>query len=111
MPTAIERAQARRAPSTTEYPHDRTTTVRDGTDTSTRRTRLIGLYLIACFGAQIWPIASFANRVEPRILGLPFIFAWYVGGVFAVFIGLLALYHTEQRRARRPARAPSEGGT
>jgi len=67
--------------------------------TGTRRKRLIGLYLVACFLAQIWPIATLANRVGPRILGLPFFFFLYVGGVFAVFVGLLALYIIEERGA------------
>ncbi len=64
-----------------------------------RRLRAaIGVYLALCFVAQIWPVARFANRITPRILGLPFLMAWYVGGVFAVFLGLCALYATEDRR-------------
>jgi crotonobetainyl-CoA:carnitine CoA-transferase CaiB-like acyl-CoA transferase len=30
------------------------------------------------------------------VLGLPFLFVWYVGGVFAVFAGLVALYLIEE---------------
>ncbi len=52
----------------------------------------IGAYLLACFLAQLWPLAAVANRIEPRIVGLPFLMFWYVAGVFAVFLGLLALY-------------------
>lgn len=59
-----------------------------------RRTRLVGAYLLLCFAAQVWPVATLANRVEPRVLGMPFLMAWYVGGVFAVFLGLLALYRS-----------------
>ncbi len=59
-------------------------------------TVAVGLYLLLCFLAQIWPIATLANRIEPRVMGLPFLFAWYVGGVFAVFAGLLLLYIIEK---------------
>jgi hypothetical protein len=37
-------------------------------------------------------VAAFANRIEPRVLGLPFLMFWYVAGVFAVFGGLLVMY-------------------
>ncbi len=66
-----------------------------GRSTRRRRRRLIGAYLVLCFFAQVWPLAGLANHVTPRIAGLPFLFVWYVGGVFAVFVGLAALYATE----------------
>lgn len=62
----------------------------------TRRARrggiTIGIYLLVCFLAQLWPTAALANRIEPRVLGLPFLLFWYVAGVFAVFLGLVAMY-------------------
>lgn len=47
---------------------------------------------MVCFFAQLWPLAAWANRIEPRVFGLPFLMFWYVAGVFAVFLGLLAMH-------------------
>lgn len=55
----------------------------------------IGLYFLVCTLAMIWPGAVIANRIEPMILGLPFLFFWYVFWVFAVFVGTLILYRLE----------------
>jgi len=49
-------------------------------------------YFALCFLAQIWPLASAANRIEPRILGLPFFLFWYVLWVLLIFVGVLLLY-------------------
>ena len=50
--------------------------------------------LIALLGAPF-----FANRVEPRIFGLPFLLAWCVGAVLLAS-GTMALVHWLDRRAR-----------
>lgn len=50
---------------------------------------LVAVPMLAILGAP-W----MANRVEPRILGLPFLLAWIVGGVLLtslVMWGILAL--------------------
>ena len=40
----------------------------------------------------------FANRLEPRILGLPFLLAWIVGWVLLTPLFLFAVYRLEGRR-------------
>lgn len=52
-------------------------------------------YFLVCTLAMIWPGALVANRIDPIILGLPFLFFWYVAWVFMVFIGTVILYRLE----------------
>ncbi|MFA7437331.1 hypothetical protein [Castellaniella sp.] len=60
-----------------------------------------GFYLVStilqliCWVAMIWPGALLANRVEPLIWGLPFIFFWYIAWIFIMFLGLVVLYFVE----------------
>lgn len=56
---------------------------------------IMGIYFLVCTLAMIWPGAVVANRVEPIILGLPFLFFWYVAWVFMVFVGCVILYRLE----------------
>lgn len=63
-----------------------------------RRKKVIvgmSIYFLVCTLAMIWPGAVVANRIEPIILGLPFLFFWYVAWVFLVFVGTLILYRLE----------------
>ena len=63
-----------------------------------RRKKIIigmSIYFLVCTLAMIWPGAVVANRIEPMILGLPFLFFWYVAWVFMVFVGTLILYRLE----------------
>lgn len=62
-----------------------------------RRKIIIGMsiYFLVCTLAMIWPGAVVANRIEPMILGLPFMFFWYVAWVFMVFVGTVILYRLE----------------
>ncbi len=62
-----------------------------------RRKIIIGMsiYFLVCTLAMIWPGAVVANRIEPMILGLPFLFFWYVAWAFMVFLGTLILYCLE----------------
>ncbi len=39
--------------------------------------------------------ASFANRVEPRILGMPFLLAWVVGWVFITVAIMAVVYRLD----------------
>ncbi|MGZ3496782.1 MAG: DUF3311 domain-containing protein [Vulcanimicrobiaceae bacterium] len=40
----------------------------------------------------------FVNRIEPRILGLPFLLAWITGWVMLTPLFLFAVYRLEGRR-------------
>lgn len=50
---------------------------------------------LICWAAMIWPGALLANRIEPFVLGLPFMFFWYVFWVAVMLIGLVVLYLVE----------------
>lgn len=51
-------------------------------------------YLI-CVLAMIWPGALIGNRIEPFVLGLPFMFFWYVLWIFLLFVGLVVVYQLD----------------
>lgn len=59
---------------------------------SLRTARLLAVaYFLVMLAAVVWPGAMAASRVEPRILGLPFSFAWpalWVAGSVAVLAWL-----------------------
>lgn len=56
------------------------------------------IYFLVCFVANVWPVASIANRIEPFILGLPFFIFWTVLWSLLIFAGIVALYVSEQTR-------------
>ncbi|MBB3139659.1 DUF3311 domain-containing protein [Halomonas organivorans] len=49
---------------------------------------LVGLHFALCTLAMIWPGALIANRIEPTLFGLPFLFAWYILWMLVLFIGM-----------------------
>ena len=50
--------------------------------------------------ALTWPgYALLGNRIEPRILGLPFSLAWIIGWIVASFVALVAYECAGQRGA------------
>ena len=60
---------------------------------------LLGAYLLACLLALVWPVADWTARVEPRVLGLPFAFAWQILWILATCLAM-ALYHRAVNRKR-----------
>ncbi len=42
----------------------------------------------------------FANRLEPRIFGLPFLLAWIVGWIILTPAIMAVIYRRDRRRAR-----------
>ena len=54
-----------------------------------------GLFFAICFVAELFPIYSIANKVEPCVLGMPFGMFWLVFLTVLQFIGLAALYRWE----------------
>ncbi|SHL20608.1 hypothetical protein SAMN05192556_10969 [Halomonas caseinilytica] len=53
---------------------------------------LVGGHFTLCTLAMIWPGALIANRVEPTMLGLPFLFAWYILWMLVLFLGMWAAF-------------------
>jgi hypothetical protein len=59
---------------------------------------LFAAYTVVCAAALTQPgYALFGNRVEPFVLGLPFVLFWSVGWIALTFV-VLALYHVTGRR-------------
>ena len=58
---------------------------------------VFGLFFFVCFLAEILPMFSFANKVEPITLGMPFGMFWLTLLVAIQFLGLVALYCWEYR--------------
>jgi hypothetical protein len=60
---------------------------------------LYGVYVAVCLACLVWPVYAWAGaRIEPRVLGLPFAFAWNVGWVLASFAALFLYDRATQRR-------------
>lgn len=51
---------------------------------------VFGIYVAACLAAMVWPVYAWVgDRIEPRVLGLPFAFAWNIIWVLASFVALV----------------------
>lgn len=59
--------------------------------------RLFGAFLLLTFAGFLWPLNLIGNRVEPIVLGLPFLLFWFVALILAQFFALVALYLLEGR--------------
>ena len=60
---------------------------------STRATRLSLLYFALATATLVWPIYPwFGNRIEPRVLGLPWSLAWVLIVIVCNFAVLLVLF-------------------
>lgn len=56
-------------------------------------TRLALLYFVLATAALVWPIyPAVANRIEPRVLGLPFSLVWVLAVIASNFLVLVVLY-------------------
>ena len=56
------------------------------------------LFFVLLLLAMLWPVVTIANRIEPYVLGLPFILFWFVLVLTLEFLGLVILYWLERRR-------------
>jgi len=55
--------------------------------------------LLACVSPALLVLGvPFANRIEPRVFGLPFLLAWILFGVLMAPVTLLAIYRLEGRQ-------------
>lgn len=62
---------------------------------------LFALFVATALSALVWPVYAWAgDRIEPRVLGLPFAFAWHVLWVVASFFALLLYDRAVQREER-----------
>lgn len=51
-------------------------------------------YFLTMAVVLTFPGLSVANRVEPYVLGLPFVLAWYMAWMLGALIVFYFLYHT-----------------
>ena len=58
-----------------------------------------GVFVLA-FAAMTWPGLLLVNRVDPRVLGLPFHMAWFAFWILAVFVVLWIVDRVETRLER-----------
>jgi hypothetical protein len=49
-----------------------------------------------------------ANRVEPRVFGLPFLLAWVSGAVLATTLVMWLIHRLDQRQETRESRSSHE---
>ena len=56
----------------------------------------LAAYALVCLGAVSWPGATWLDRAEPFVLGLPRAFAWNIGWVALTFVVLVG-YHALRR--------------
>ncbi|MDE0755824.1 MAG: hypothetical protein OSB26_14355 [Woeseiaceae bacterium] len=54
-------------------------------------------YFLVCLLANIWPVAQFANKIQPMIFGLPFFLFWVVLWSCLAFVGIVALYISDAK--------------
>lgn len=60
---------------------------------SKRAVRLALLYFALATAALVWPIYPWlGNRIEPRLLGLPFSLVWVLAVISSNFAVLVVLY-------------------
>jgi len=60
-------------------------------------TALAILFLLAQAAAVTWPVATWINRPDVRVLGLPLAFAWGAGWVAATFFVMGAVWWVDRR--------------
>jgi predicted PurR-regulated permease PerM len=66
------------------------------------------VFCACALSALIWPIyPALGNKIEPRVLGLPFSLAWIVAWIVASFLALVAY----EWGVRRPAERDSASST
>ena len=66
----------------------------------TLRVVLYLCFVFCCAAALVWPgYAVLGNRIDPRVLGLPFSFAWNIIWVLASFVALVAFHFTRPKAA------------
>ena len=60
---------------------------------------LLALYLAAAYLGLVWPgYPALANRFEPQVLGLPFVFAYVVAWALSAPLALGAYMAATERR-------------
>jgi hypothetical protein len=67
-------------------------------------------FFLLNLGAVVWPGLTYFNRVEPMILGLPFIMVWLAGWVVTSIGVLVWIEHRLHGLTSGPTSRPPSGG-
>jgi len=68
------------------------------------------LFCACAFVALTWPVyPRLGNRIEPRVLGLPFSLAWIVGWTVASLIALVLYERGVSRRSEQSSGPDGDG--
>ena len=59
------------------------------------------IFLIAIALVMIFPVFGLANRVEPRVFGMPFSMFWVVFWIVVEFFGLIVFFWVEEKRGNQ----------
>lgn len=63
---------------------------------------ILTIFVLVCFFCLVWPgYAWWGNSIEPRILGIPFSFAWNILWVVLSFVALLLFHASTRGRGKR----------
>ncbi len=63
--------------------------------------RAVAAFLIVFAVVATWPGILLFNRVEPRILGMPFIMAWHAGLLLLTLVVLYLAHRVESRERKQ----------
>ncbi len=63
--------------------------------------RAVAAFLIFFAVVATWPGILLFNRVEPRILGMPFIMAWHAGLLLLTLVVLYLAHRVESRERKQ----------
>ena len=69
-----------------------------GTSPTGRNTRWFIIFAVFIALVMIFPIFGLANRVEPRVLGVPFSMIWVIFWIGVEFVVLVAFFLSEEKR-------------
>jgi hypothetical protein len=62
-----------------------------------KRFHPVYLFLLVPYAVWVW--VPFYNRIEPRLLDIPFFYWWQIAGIFITALCILPVYlHQESRR-------------
>ena len=61
----------------------------------THKQSLLLVYFALLFSGFVWPGILIGNLVEPFVLGLPFLFFWFILLIVVQSVSLILLYRAE----------------
>ena len=69
-----------------------------GTSPTERNNLWFIIFAVFIALVMVFPIFGLANRVEPRVLGMPFSMIWVIFWIGVEFVVLVAFFLSEEKR-------------